>query len=129
MCPDPRARAGTAPFRIDKAPGNWLLTHSAAPRTQCNALRRVSPPARFGPGQARTRRKLPASTCGIVARPFREALMPNHAIGGYPRRPFGAWVAAAAFACAVAVLSPATAAEDELIPNFAPDSVTGWLKP
>ena len=29
----------------------------------------------------------------------------------------------------VAVLGPALSAENEQIPNFAPDSITGWLKP
>ena len=56
--------------------------------------------------------------------------MPDNAIGGNKRQHFGAsWIASAAFAYAVALLSPATAAENEPIPNFAPDSVTGWLKP
>src|SRR6266480_590374 len=36
ICPSPRARSGTAPLRIDKAPGIWLLTHLAAPREQCS---------------------------------------------------------------------------------------------
>jgi hypothetical protein len=31
--------------------------------------------------------------------------------------------------CAVALLAPASAAPDEKIPNFSPDSTTGWLKP
>jgi hypothetical protein len=51
------------------------------------------------------------------------------AIGGCLRRPFGAWIASAAFAYAVALPSPVLAAQDEPIPNFSPDSVTGWLKP
>ena len=56
--------------------------------------------------------------------------MPDYAIGRYKRQHIGAsWIASAAFAYAVALLSPATAAENEPIPNFAPDSVTGWLKP
>ena len=56
--------------------------------------------------------------------------MPDYAIGRYKRQHFGAsWIASAAFAYAVALLSSATAAENEPIPNFAPDSVTGWLKP
>jgi len=56
--------------------------------------------------------------------------MPDNAIGGNKRQHFGAsWIASAAFAYAVALLSSATAAENEPIPNFAPDSVTGWLKP
>ena len=46
-----------------------------------------------------------------------------------PRRQSGMWGASAAFACAVAVLWPAFAAENAPIPNFAPDSHTGWLKP
>jgi hypothetical protein len=36
--------------------------------------------------------------------------------------------AAVAFACTVAALSPALAEPNAPIPNFAPDSVTGWLK-
>jgi len=56
--------------------------------------------------------------------------MPDYAIGRYKRQHIGAsWIASAAFAYAVALLSSATAAENEPIPNFAPDSVTGWLKP
>src|SRR5262249_12963713 len=39
MCPSPRARSGTAPVRIDKAPGIWLLTHRAAPQSPCSANR------------------------------------------------------------------------------------------
>ncbi len=39
-----------------------------------------------------------------------------------------AWGAAVAFACTVAALSPALAEPNAPIPNFAPDSVTGWLK-
>src|SRR5947207_15593802 len=35
----------------------------------------------------------------------------------------------AAMRYAFSVLSPALAAEDTSIPNFAPDNVTGWLKP
>jgi hypothetical protein len=55
--------------------------------------------------------------------------MPNNAIAGCPRWRSGAWIASAAFTYAVALLSPALAAQDESIPNFSPDSVTGWLKP
>jgi hypothetical protein len=55
--------------------------------------------------------------------------MPNNAIGGRPGRRAGAWIASAAFAYAVALLSPAFAEPNEAIPNFSPDSVTGWLKP
>jgi hypothetical protein len=47
---------------------------------------------------------------------LQEAPMPKCAIG--------AWVAAATFASAVAVPSPALAEQNEPIPNFAPDSVT-----
>jgi len=53
--------------------------------------------------------------------------MPNNAIAGCPRWRSGAWIASAAFTYAVALLSPALAAQD--VPNFSPDSVTGWLKP
>jgi hypothetical protein len=49
--------------------------------------------------------------------------------GGGPRRRSGAWGASAAFACAVVMHWPALAAPDASIPNFAPDSHTGWLKP
>jgi hypothetical protein len=55
--------------------------------------------------------------------------MPKCASGDCLRRQFGVWVASAALACAVAALSPAFAAPNEPIPNFSPDSVTGWLKP
>ena len=41
----------------------------------------------------------------------------------------GAWGASVALASAVVVLSPSLAEQTEPIPNFAPDSVTGWLKP
>jgi hypothetical protein len=37
--------------------------------------------------------------------------------------------ASAVFVCALALFGPAVGAENESIPNFAPDSVTGWLKP
>jgi len=47
---------------------------------------------------------------------------------GGPQR-MAAWGAAAALASAVVVLGPTLAAENAAIPNFAPDSVTGWLKP
>jgi len=40
----------------------------------------------------------------------------------------GAWGVLLAFACAVAALRPALAEPNAAIPNFAPDSVTGWLK-
>ncbi len=46
-----------------------------------------------------------------------------------PRWQLGAWGVSAAFACAVVILSPSLAEQNERIPNFAPDSVTGWLKP
>jgi len=45
------------------------------------------------------------------------------------QRPIGAWLSSAALLCALAVLGPASAAETTVIPNFAPDSHTGWLKP
>ena len=44
------------------------------------------------------------------------------------KRPF-ATAAVAAVLYTVAVLGPALSAENELIPNFAPDNITGWLKP
>ena len=37
--------------------------------------------------------------------------------------------ASAVFVGALALFGPAVGAENESIPNFAPDSVTGWLKP
>ena len=37
VCPSPRARSGTAPFRIDKAPGIESPSHPAAPLRQSNA--------------------------------------------------------------------------------------------
>ena len=40
-----------------------------------------------------------------------------------------ATAALAAVLCTCALLGPALSAENEQIPNFAPDSVTGWLKP
>jgi hypothetical protein len=49
--------------------------------------------------------------------------------GGCTRSRVGAWAALAAFACAISALRPALAAQNAPIPNFAPDSVTGWLKP
>jgi hypothetical protein len=55
--------------------------------------------------------------------------MSKLATGDGPRRQSGVWGASAAFAYAVAVLWPALAAQDAPIPNFAPDSRTGWLKP
>jgi hypothetical protein len=58
ICPGPRARTGTAPFRIDKAPGNWLLTHSTAPPGECSAPRPDSPPARFDGAGAGGRRRV-----------------------------------------------------------------------
>ena len=132
MCPDPRARAGTAPFRIDKAPGNWLLTHSAAPPGECNALRRVPPPASFDASGRRSaeRRACPGRSTVWYRGPFfTEAPMPRYAIDEWSRWQFGAWAASAALGYAVAVLSPALAEPNNPIPNFAPDSTTGWLKP
>jgi hypothetical protein len=55
--------------------------------------------------------------------------MPKFATSGGLRRRSGAWGASAAFAYAVAMLWPALAEQDAAIPNFAPDSQTGWLKP
>src|SRR5271169_6258972 len=107
MCPDPRARTGTAPFRIDKAPGNWLLTHSAAPPGECNALRRVSPPARFdlamaSVGASISSEHAPSAPTWVVRHThqlvvswlvLQEAPMPKYAIADCPRWQFGAWVA------------------------------------
>jgi hypothetical protein len=55
--------------------------------------------------------------------------MSKLATSGGSRRQIGAWGASVAFVYAVAVLWPALAAQDAPIPNFAPDSRTGWLKP
>src|SRR6516225_9771785 len=46
-----------------------------------------------------------------------------------PRQRIGAWAASTALASVVTALGPALAAENAAISNFAPDSVTGWLKP
>jgi hypothetical protein len=51
------------------------------------------------------------------------------AMGDYPRRRIRACGALAAILCAVALPWPALGAENAPIPNFAPDNVTGWLKP
>jgi hypothetical protein len=59
---------------------------------------------------------------------FKEAPMSRSAASEGSRR-IGARGAAAALACAAAILRPALAAENAPIPNFAPDSRTGWLKP
>ena len=68
-----------------------------------------------GPGPAKT--------------PFKEVLMSKSAASNGPRRRIVAWTALVALACAVAPLGPVLAAENAPIPNFAPDSLTGWLKP
>jgi hypothetical protein len=60
---------------------------------------------------------------------FKEASMSKCATGDFPPWRLGAWPPSAALACAVAMLWPALAAENAAIPNFAPDSMTGWLKP
>ena len=54
--------------------------------------------------------------------------MSEFARSGDPGRRITVWCALAAFAC---VLMPgrALAADDPAIPNFSPDSTTGWLKP
>src|SRR5262245_40224021 len=44
-----------------------------------------------------------------------------------PRNQIAVWIALAGMLCAV--WQPAFSAENEQIPNFAPDSRTGWLKP
>jgi hypothetical protein len=45
------------------------------------------------------------------------------------RQPRTAAWGAAALACAVVAQTPALAADNAAIPNFAPDGLTGWLKP
>ena len=50
-------------------------------------------------------------------------------LGEVARRRLAASAAALAVTCAVASLCPALAADNTAIPNFAPDSRTGWLKP
>jgi len=45
------------------------------------------------------------------------------------RKRLFATAAVAAVFYTVAVLRPALSAENEQIPNFSPDNVTGWLKP
>ena len=54
--------------------------------------------------------------------------MSKLAAGDRPRWRIRGWGAPAAFACAVAALWPAFAEPNAPIPNFAPDSATGWLK-
>lgn len=55
--------------------------------------------------------------------------MPKVSLGRSRPSRIGARDASIALACAVAVLGPALAEENPTIPNFAPDSATGWLKP
>jgi hypothetical protein len=55
--------------------------------------------------------------------------MSKFSMGARRRWHIGAWGASAALACGVAMHLPALAEESTRIPNFAPDSVTGWLKP
>jgi hypothetical protein len=50
------------------------------------------------------------------------------AVGDGLGRRIVAWAVSAVFACAVAAPLPALAEQNVAIPNFAPDSVTGWLK-
>jgi hypothetical protein len=50
------------------------------------------------------------------------------AIGDRPGWRVAVWGLSAVFACAVAALCPARAEPNAPIPNFAPDSTTGWLK-
>jgi hypothetical protein len=61
-------------------------------------------------------------------RPSRRLAMSKSVPSNDRQQRTAAW-GAAALACAVVVLGPALAAENAAIPNFAPDSVTGWLKP
>jgi hypothetical protein len=49
--------------------------------------------------------------------------------GRRPQGQIAAGRACAVLACAGALIWPAVAAENAKIPNFAPDSTTGWLKP
>jgi hypothetical protein len=55
--------------------------------------------------------------------------MPKSMAGRDARRRLGTFAASLAAACAAASLWPAMAADNAPIPNFAPDSRTGWLKP
>jgi hypothetical protein len=55
--------------------------------------------------------------------------MSKFVMSDFPRWRLGASFGSTALACAVVALSPALAAENTKIPNFAPDSMTGWLKP
>jgi hypothetical protein len=55
--------------------------------------------------------------------------MSRFAISGRPRWRIAAWAASAAIACTVAITAPGLAAQNDPIPNFAPDNITGWLKP
>lgn len=55
--------------------------------------------------------------------------MSGLAMDKWSRWQLGAWGASVALASAVVVLSPSLAEHNEPIPNFAPDSATGWLKP
>jgi hypothetical protein len=65
----------------------------------------------------------------LIRPPFMEAPMSKSATNNCPQRRMGRWGATTAVVCAVAALGPALAAENTPIPNFAPDSLTGWLKP
>src|ERR1700682_3343380 len=50
-------------------------------------------------------------------------------VGEDARRRLGAWAASLAVTCAVASYWPVLAVDNAPIPNFAPDSRAGWLKP
>jgi hypothetical protein len=50
-------------------------------------------------------------------------------LGVDPRRRLGTWAASLVVICAVGSSCSALAADNAAIPNFAPDSLTGWLKP
>src|SRR5207237_6317250 len=58
--------------------------------------------------------------------------MSRFAMSGSPRSRMAVWCvscgALAALTYAVAMIGPAQAAQNEPIPNFAPDNMTGWLK-
>jgi hypothetical protein len=49
--------------------------------------------------------------------------------GGELKKPFAACCATLLFACVAGALWPVLAAQNTTIPDFAPDSITGWLKP
>src|SRR5215471_1246772 len=60
---------------------------------------------------------------------FREAPMLMSALGVDPRRRLGTWAASLVVICAIGSSWSTLAADNAPIPNFAPDNLTGWLKP